>query len=795
MGGCTAVWIAATVWVGLVAGRELSSFWIAAFACAAVVLAWLARRAPDRVGTITLVLAVFAAALARGGAAGALPRAASRRLATDAPATWIAGRIVDHPARESGDVIATLETTRGCALLPRGARVRLRLPSQTDAEWGDTLRVLARIEPPPRQRVPGVTSQREAAWAQGIVARGRGLWGQGAPSRSFERGTLVRWRRHLERCFHRDLSPDAREIVTPLVTGDRSGLDPDLGAVFRSSGLVHLLALSGLHVVWMAGVARGIAAALGRGLRARAWAGAGCALFYVAVAGPLPSLARAAATEVLGALASLCGRVLDPLQSLAIATLALLALSPSWSADLGFQLSCAATLGLTTLSRRAGESLERRPGATSRALQLFVPTAAAQVTALPIVLDRFHALPWTALGANLVAVPVCDLLMASAWLGAGLDALAPGAGRWCFAACEPLSRMLLAVAKASAAAPRALWATGHSSWPPLLAAAGATLAVIGCLGARDLVRAGYPPSRSRVTLAWLAPLLLLLALLLGVTEPAMTPPPGRWWLVVLDVGQGDALAIGGVHGWWLVDAGPRSPSYDAGAGAVVPFFQWAAARRLEAVVVTHGHQDHVGGVTAVQRTMTVARWWRGAGSPRPRTMPRESRVAHAGDTLGFDPLLVVRWPARGFTSPDLNAGSLALEAGEGDSRALLAADVDSTIENRLELAGVCAVLKAAHHGASASTGQSLVARVHPRWAVISCGARNPFGHPDPRTLARLAAVGARMRRTDRDGTVWIELGPEGVHEIDWRRGVMRSTRDIARPASIGGALAHAPARC
>ncbi|HET9326489.1 MAG TPA: DNA internalization-related competence protein ComEC/Rec2 [Candidatus Eisenbacteria bacterium] len=794
MGGCTAVWIAATVWVGLAVGRELPPFWISGFAVAAVGLAWLARRAPDRLGTLALVLAVLCGSLARGGAAGAVPGAASGRLSPEPPATWMSARVVDHPARESGDVVAILETTRACELLPRGARVRLRLPAGTRAEWGDTLRVLARVEAPSLARVPGVPSQREASWAQGIVARGRGLWVEDGASHTLARATIVRWRRHLETCFTRELSPDAREIVTPLVTGDRTGLDPDLGAVFRSSGLVHLLALSGLHVVWMAGVARGITGALGGGLRARAWTGAACALFYVAIAGPLPSLARAAATEALAAVASLRGRLLDPLQALALATIVLLAATPSWAADLGFQLSCAATLGLTTLARRAGEWLERKPTIGASTLKLFVPTAAAQVTALPIVLDRFHALPWTALGSNLVAVPVCDLLMASAWLGAGLEALIPGAGRWCFAACEPLSRVLIGVAQAGAAAPRALWATGHSFGPPFLAGLGAALFVIACLDARDLVHARLPASRTRVALSWMGPLALLLAIVLGASAPAMRPPPGRWWLVVLDVGQGDALAIGGANGWRLVDCGPRSPGYDAGAGAVVPFLHWAAVRRLDDVILTHEHGDHIGGVTAVRRAVPVVRWWRG-GSPRRRGTPDEAQDVHAGDTLGLEPMLVARWPAAGFASRDLNAGSLTLEAGEGEGRALLAADIDSTIEDRVIVGGRCAVLKVAHHGAAASSGRRFLERVRPQWAIVSCGARNPFGHPDVRTLARLATCGAQVRRTDQVGTVWLELGPDGVTEIDWRRDAVRETHRAPSPVVTGGALAHAPARC
>ena len=120
-------------------------------------------------------------------------------------------------------------------------------------------------------------------------------------------------------------------------------------AALRASGLVHLLALSGLHVAWLAGVARALAAIAGGGVFARAMAGALAAGGYALVAGPIPSLARAVVAEGVSALACAARRAADPIQSLALAPLVLLACAPAWAGDLGFQLSCAATLGLVAI--------------------------------------------------------------------------------------------------------------------------------------------------------------------------------------------------------------------------------------------------------------------------------------------------------------------------------------------------------------------------------------------------------------------------------------------------------------
>jgi competence protein ComEC len=436
MGGGAAVGVALVVWAGVLLGGRLGGVAALAAGVLALPLAWIARRAPPRTGAVALGLALLCAAAARGWSWSARLDHAARLVSDDAP-VWLEARVVDHPAREANPPSALLEVRGAGQPLPDGSLFRVRLPAGSAAEWGDTLRLLARLEAPRDCRVPGGFSAREAAHAQGVIAQGRAFATEErhAPT-SVTRATVTRWRRGIEACFARHLSPAARELVMPLVVGDRSGLGPELDARLKAAGLIHLLALSGLHIVWMAGVARGLAALAGGGLRARATAGALCALLYAGIAGAIPSLARSVASEWIAAVAMARGRALDPLQSLALSAVLLLAWKPGWSADLGFQLSCTATLGLVTLGRPARAALGYLSRRLAGVVAPLLPTATAQVTALPLMLWRFHALPWTGLVASLLAVPISELLLAAAWLGVALEALLPGAGAWCFAGCE-----------------------------------------------------------------------------------------------------------------------------------------------------------------------------------------------------------------------------------------------------------------------------------------------------------------------------------------------------------------------
>ena len=584
MGGRTAVGVALALWLGLLGSRSPACVVAAIALC--VPCAWLSFRVRGRAAGPVLLAAIAAAAALRGaGHHAALDRA---RAALDEEALYrVVARVTEPPLRESGEPVAMLRVESAEPPLAPGVRLRVRLPDASPAEWGDRLRLLARLDRPRPAANPGAFDPEGAADAGALVASGRAFAADAAPARgpwNLPRATAARWRRAIERRFAERLSPEARELVTPLVTGDRTSVSPELGASLRASGLVHLLALSGLHVVWLAAIARGACATLGGGLRARALAGAGCALLYVLVAGPLPSLLRAAVTEMFSAAAQWLEHAIDPLQSLALTVIALLIAAPGWGGDVGFQLSCAATLGLVSLAPRLAEGLPG-PGALHAA---WATTTGAQIAALPILVARFHAISWPGLIANLAAVPVSSLLLASAWLGALGDLAVPGAGAFFFSACEPLAHALRSIAQVAAAAPAALAATGAEPAIPWLAAAGAGLLIAALDRPRTVDDAFTPVSAFRVAAGGGGALALTLAVLLAVTAGPRRPAPGRMWLVALDVGQGDALALAFPDEWWLVDAGPRTPHYDAGESAVLPFLRWAGVRELAALVVTHG---------------------------------------------------------------------------------------------------------------------------------------------------------------------------------------------------------------
>ncbi len=790
MGGRGAVAAGIVVWGGVLLGMQCGPPLAHAVLVVGILLAWLAWGAPPRVGTAAALVALACAACARGAGHRAVLDGERAAVSRGGAFYRVTARVAEPPPREAGEPVAIVAVHRAHPALVAGTRLRVRLPAASAAEWGDVLDAVVRVDPPRPARNPGGFDGLAVANAAALTASGRAFIARVAPASlpgAWPRATVARWRRGIERRLDAGLSAEARELVVPLVTGDRSALSTGLYADLRASGLIHLLALSGLHVAWLASIARAAVASAGGGVRARAVAAGLCALFYAGIAGPLPSLMRAAAHECLMAVATLRGRALDPLQSLALSALGLLACAPGWAADLGFQLSFAATLGLVTF----GPWLTERAGRWRAWCAPFIPTLGAQATALPLLLARFHAVSWVGTFSNLVAVPVSGLLLVAAWLGALAEAAVPGMGHPWFSAGEVLAAVFRGTTVTAARAPASLSAAGAEGGIPWCAALGVALLALALPRPRTLEGRLRPDPPARQAAGIVGVILLGVALLCVVTVRPLSPPAGRAWVVALDVGQGDAFALAFGRGWWLLDAGPRTPGYDAGEGVVLPFYRWAGVRRLERLLLTHDDADHAGGAAAVLRGMGVERV---GASPRhdERRLPAGHAVERLarGAVLSAEPPVRVAWPPRRPSAGSDNGAGLVIEAGSGNGRLLFMADVDSTVDDSVGGAPGLGLLKVAHHGAASSTGARLLGRMRPRRVLLSVGARNRFGHPAPALLERLRAAGTRVLRTDAAGAVWLEWSPDGVEELDWRR-----ARPGANPARCGpGATAGLPRR-
>jgi competence protein ComEC len=547
------------------------------------------------------------------------------------------------------------------------------------------------------------------------------------------------------------------ELARGFVLGEDDRIDPITKEDFRRSGLSHLLAVSGENVTLLALLAMPVLGLLGIPLRERLlWVLALIAV-YVPVAGAGPTIQRAGVMGAIGVLATLGGRRASRLYAMALAAVVTLAVDPGVAADIGWQLSFVAVLGILLLAGPLRRMIAGHlgPGPWRRALaEGLAVTVAATLATAPLIAYHFETLSTTTLVANVLAMPAVAPAM---WLGmcsAGLAQL-PGLPL------EPLNglnALLLAyIAQVASWCAAPSWAELHLR----LSAAGllgsylgmVALAVLGLYLKRlELLR---PAVRGLAAVATIA-----VAILIGWPGGGKAVAPVAGLRVeVLDVGQGDAILLrpAGAAAV-LVDGGPPG---DGLAGKL----EEAGVNGLGAAVITHDQSDHAAGVEELLGRFPIERLV--YGRLERRTLAdaaaagvEPERIA-AGQELRSGSLrLRVLWPPRELlTQPlpgeDPNQLALVMVARWRDFTMLLTADAEA--ESVPIDPGPIDVLKVAHHGSEDAGLAELLDRTRPQLAVISVGEDNPYGHPTRATLSTLARHQVPILRTDEQGDILIDV--------------------------------------
>ena len=550
------------------------------------------------------------------------------------------------------------------------------------------------------------------------------------------------------------LPPDRRALVPALVDGDDTALDPALADDFRTTGLTHLLAVSGTNLTLVVGFALVVA----RWCRVRGrWlyvVGAAGIVGFVLLARAEPSVLRAAAMGSVALLGMGVNGADRGMRALGVATLVLLLLDPMLASAVGFGLSVLATAGILVLAPGWRDALNQwMPRWLAEAIA--VP-AAAQLACTPLVAAIAGQVSLVAVTANLLAAPAVGPATVLGLLGGVACLLWPLVGHVIGAAAGWCVAWIIVVAERGADLPTA--AIAWSSGPVALAALTALCAAVALVAPRVL-------ARRRTGLACC--LLMVLVVLVRLPTPGW--PPGGWLMIACDVGQGDGLvlATGVAHQAVVVDAGPDPRAIDRCLDDL-------GIRRIPLVVLTHFHADHVDGLPGVLDGRRVDALWvsRLQDPPDGVSLVREAAArAHLRPTeapyaetrrigdVTLEPVWPrpdspVRGPGDGSTA---NNASVVLLARIRGVMFFLGGDIEPEGQQRLATAlpGLRVdVLKVPHHG-SRYQDLPFLQSLQARLAVISVGADNDYGHPAPETVAGLAATGERVLRTDRDGAVAI----------------------------------------
>lgn len=561
--------------------------------------------------------------------------------------------------------------------------------------------------------------------------------------------------------------PRRAPLMQALLLGERDAVPSPINNALARTGLVHLFAISGLHV----GIVVTALFALLRSVslprpRAALIAGGALPLLYALVV-PRPPVARACwmAATLLAGLAT--GRRTSAINGLALATLLLSAMDPWVTRNFGFQLSTAATAAIVALG--PPRSPPRR-GPLGWGLTLLRVSAVAQLAVAPLLVPTTFRLPLAAVASNVVAVPLLSTIVIAGMLTVAADLShleVPAAGLALLgeSALSALQRIMEIIDARSTAL------TVPAASAPWVGTA--AVAMLGALYASlpGPGRATMPRTRRRgATVA--ATLIALLALSIGAAKGTAEPPPADYRLVAFDVGQGDAFLLESGDKALLVDSGGSLfGSFDPGAALIAPALRARGIGALDAVLISHLHADHFGGLVGLLGDMDSAAVWAGpfdaatAAGRRFESARREvpTRTLVRGDQLRLGECRgdVLHPPASSTDAALSNDGSVVVALRCGSRAVLLTGDSERAAEAAyapLLRVPRGTVLKSPHHGSRTSSGEAVLAAVAPRHVVISVGWRNRFGLPDAEILERYRARRIAVYRTDRDGAVTLTAG-------------------------------------
>lgn len=607
---------------------------------------------------------------------------------------------------------------------------------------GERWQLTVRLRQPHGNRNPHGWDRERWLWEQGIGATGyvRSSKRDAAPQWLGEREgyPVLAARQWVAQRIARQVDdPRSGGVLAALVVGDQSAIERDDWDLFRTTGVAHLMSISGLHVTMFAWLAMAL---IGWGWRRLGlhWPGALLAV-PVPLAAGVGGLALAAAYAVFSGWGVPAQRTVLMLAVVValrlsgrhwpwpmvwwLAMSAVLLLDPWALMQPGFWLSFVAVgiLFATDPGRRpplsleAGEGLPARLGlrALRSGLGLLREQAVVTVALAPLALLLFGQFSLVGLAANLIAIPWVTLLITPlAMLGVLLPPLWDAAAL----AVQALGLGLAWLAQWP-------WAAIFRPIPPM----GVALAAVG--GGVLLVL--------RLPAVWRVAGLFLLAP--GLLWSPLRPAPGVFEVVAIDVGQGSALLVRTARHSLLFDAGPRyGLDSDAGERVVVPLLR-ALGERPDAVVISHKDSDHAGGAEAVSAVWPAARWLSSYD-------PDPARRCLAGQRWTWDGVqFEMLHPSPEHYRPDgsaalsSNAMSCTLRISAGQQSAWLSGDLDAERETRLALARPdlrATLLIAPHHGSRTSSSPVLLNTLRPQWVLVQAGYRNRFGHPAPDVLAR-----------------------------------------------------------
>ena len=641
---------------------------------------------------------------------------------------------------------------------------------------GDTLTAYGTVRLPHAIHNPGQIDTELLLRSQGITATLLAGKGGITVTQSLEDSETSVWvrvlrnlaevREHYLSSMRAVMPKEDAAAIFAMLFGGYQGLKPELLEAFTTTGIVHILSVSGSHISLLAAVMAWLGSFFRLPKVVRVVMVIAAITVYSLLAGLVPPVLRSALMGGLTFLALALDREKDARRLLIFTGLLMLMVSPILLYHISFQLSFAATAGLLYAVPPVRGWLQSRHVPAFMAAGLAI-TFAAHASTLPILAWYFNQLSLSAFLANIVIVPIVEVIIIIGIMAGLLAFAVPLAGRIVYAGDSILLGLVYELARWMAAMPGSMIWIPSLEWP---------FVVFYYLALASLV---LKSSWRQQVMAWLKEkkryIAFLSAVFIAFSVGYKLSQPDKITLNAIDCQQGDALMLRTVHGKVaLFDCGGERNgnepgAFNTGERIIVPYLRHYGIHEVDAIFLTHAHADHAGGAGAVLRHMPVGivytadegrdAYAQSMGLGSNDRLLTKLHLAREGDVFDLDGVRIEVVYAPAITAKGQETGNEASNVyriSYGQASFLITGDLTKENEQVILEQGKSihsTVLKVGHHGSNTSSSEEFLQAVAPSYAVISVGAGNSFGHPKQEVLNRLQKMDIRVFRTDQNGEI------------------------------------------
>ncbi len=701
-------------------------------------------------------------------------------------------------------IVRCVRLIKNGSYIPVTGNLRLVIPTDLNFSYGDFIRFHCVLKKIQSFQNPGGFDyerylNRQGIYATGFVANSSGIITLRENSASYLKLRLELFRMYLKQIIYKNASSPQREIIEAMTIGNQTGIPADTRDNFNKTGTSHILSISGLHVGMVAAIAFFFISILLKSseylmlrlniIKVAALAAFVVVIIYALIAGMGITVIRASLMALFFLIALIFGKQRDLYNTLALAGLIILIISPEALFDISFQLSFMAVLAMIYIVPRFNnppfQQIVFLPVWGKRVISYLyisiVVCLAATIGTLPLIIFYFNRVSSVTIIANLIAVPLLGTLTLAITMLFLLAAFfSPVLAGYIIKIASFFVQISVEIINKLAALP---WSSFSFTKPNILEISIFYLFLILLIQFTDTQK-GTDNKKvyfRRHPLILRFSLLLVMIFFIGdaiylAWKDKLSP---NLRIIAIDVGQGSALLVrfpGGEN--MLIDGGGfADSSFDTGKMIIAPYLYSERINKIDRVILTHPHPDHMLGLFHILENFNVQEFW---------------STGRVGDDEDYQKLLKIilarkikmislsagasvkkinkveintLWPhhlsvlnTKELSDADINDTSLVFRIIFGKVSFLITGDISAKIENILVMSGTdlkSNVLFVPHHGSVHSSSRDFINKVACRYAVISAGKGNAFHHPHPLTLDRYQAAQVQVLRTDRDGAVTL----------------------------------------